>query len=421
MKDRYDIIVAGGGFAGVCAAISASRMGKDVCLVEKHNCLGGAAASSLVMPFMYYWTQDPVTKERINLSCGLFGEIVDELVKIGGTHPSWQECFNEEALKLVLNRMAIKSGVKLIFQAGITDAYYENNRLESIKISHVGGQNILSARYFIDATGDGNLCQMSGVDFMLGRDGDGFCQPMTLNFRLADVDIPLFEKTQSQINELFSQYKKDGKISIPRQSLLIFKTIHQNVLHFNSTRIIKLNPTDVEDITRAEILGREQVFEIYSFLKESFEAFKNATLLSTGMQIGVRESRRIIGEHILTRDELIACTKFEDSIACCNYDIDIHNPMGEGTSHHYFKSGEYYTIPYGCLIPKGSKNLLVAGRCISATHEAQASIRIMPTCATTGQAAGIAAALAHTAEIGVKELDIGLLQNTLIKNGAKIY
>lgn len=418
MNNKYDIIVAGGGLSGVCAAISASRMGKNVCLIEKHNCLGGAASHSLVMPFMPYWTTDPKTKEKIELSRGLFKEITDNLEKIGGVHPSWRECFNEEALKLVLNRMATESGVHILFQAQIISAEVDKKSIKSVKINHVGGQNTLFADYFVDATGDGSLCQKAGFEFMLGRDGDGLCQPMTLSFRLANVNIPLFEKTHKQMNELYKKFKRENKIKNPRENILAFKTTHDGILHFNATRVVNLNPTDIEDLTRAELMGREQVYELYSFLKENIEAFKNATLLSTGMQIGVRESRRIVGEHILTEEEIVAATKFEDGIAACNYDIDIHNPSGEGTSHYYFKDGEYYTVPYRCLIPAGAKNILVAGRCISATHEAQASLRTMPTCATLGQAAGTALALAHTGEKAVGEIDIKELQRILVSEGA---
>ena len=147
---------------------------------------------------------------------------------------------------------------------------------------------------------------------------------------------------------------------------------------------------------------------------------KNAQLLMTAAEIGVRESRMIEGEYILTQEDLVSCVKFEDSITACNYDIDIHNPAGAGTSHYYFPNGEYYTVPYRCLTPKGTTNLLTAGRCISSTHEAQASYRIMPTCVTLGEAAGTAAALAKKSECGVKEIDVKKLQEILVKNGAVI-
>ncbi len=160
------------------------------------------------------------------------------------------------------------------------------------------------------------------------------------------------------------------------------------------------------------------MFELFNFLRENFEAFKHADILFTAPEIGVRESRMIDGKYVLTQDDLLACKKFEDSIAFCNYDIDIHNPEGSGTSHYYFKEGEYYTIPYRCLLPQKADNLLVAGRCISATHEAQASFRIMPIVCCIGEAAGNAAAIALTDGTTLENADIGKLHAALKANHA---
>ena len=242
---------------------------------------------------------------------------------------------------------------------------------------------------------------------------------MTLCFRLAGVkgynaDI------KAKINELYTEYQSAGKIKNPRENVLIFRTLVEDILHFNTTRVVKLDPTNAEDVTKAEIIAREQVFEMYNFLRENFEEFKDSTLISTGIQIGVRESRMIDGEYTLTKEDLLSCARFEDSIAVCNYDIDIHSPDGSGTSHYYFPKGEYYTIPYRCLIPKNAENLLVAGRCVSADHDAQASLRIMPTCATLGEAAGIAASLALDKGSDVRLVDVELLRSILRKNGAKV-
>jgi len=160
------------------------------------------------------------------------------------------------------------------------------------------------------------------------------------------------------------------------------------------------------------------MFEMYEFLKANIEGFENADIAFSAPQIGVRESRMIDGLHMLNEEELKACTKFDDAIAAGNYDIDIHNPAGSGTSHYYFKDGEYYTIPYRCLIPKNADNLLVAGRCISSTHEAQASYRIMPIVTTLGQAAGVAAAVSLKQNVCPKDADIREIQRILKENGA---
>ena len=412
----------GGGFAGVTAAISAAREGRSVRLIERYNCLGGAAVYDLVNPFMSYWTYGEDKKEKIMLSCGLFLEIVERLDAIGGFRAGTRgkTCFNEEYLKLVLNRMAIESGVSLLYQTVLTGAEVTDGRITSVTVSNVSGTSTISAEVFIDATGDANLAMLAGFPYRVGRESDGLCQPMTLCFRLGNVDYEKFLACKPEISPLYAKLREEGRIKNPRENVLVFKTVLDGVLHFNTTRVVKLDPTDAEDVTRAEIIAREQVFEMVDFLKENFEAFRDAVLLSTGMQIGVRESRMIDGEYVLTKEDLLSERRFDDSIAVCNYDIDIHSPDGSGTSHYYFPDGAYYTIPYRCLVPRGAVNLLVAGRCISADHDAQASLRIMPTCATLGEAAGIAAAQAIAEGRAVSLIDVARLRETLRAKGARV-
>lgn len=420
-QTHYEIIVIGGGFAGVGAAIAAARQGREVLLVEKYNCLGGAAVFDLVNPFMRYWTYTEGRTDKIMLSCGLFSELTDRLEAMGGFAPdTGRTRFSEEALKLLLNRMAVESGVKLLFQTYLTDAKAENGKIRSITVSNVSGNTVLTADCYIDATGDANLTMLAGFPYRVGRESDGLCQPMTLCFRLGDVDYDRFVEEKPLISPLYQKLQAEGKIKNPRENVLVFKTVTKSVLHFNTTRVVKLDPTDAEDVTRAELIAREQVFEMVEFLKSNFSAFRNAILLSTGMQIGVRESRMIDGEYLLTKDDLLSLKRFDDAIAACNYDIDIHSPDGSGTSHYYFPDGDYYTIPYRCLIPKGACNLLVAGRCISADHDAQASIRIMPTCCTLGEAAGVAASMAVETSCSVREIDTARLRAILKENGAKV-
>ena len=171
------------------------------------------------------------------------------------------------------------------------------------------------------------------------------------------------------------------------------------------------------DLSEAEIEAREQVFEIHNFLKENFLSFKDSRVLSTALQIGIRESRKVEGEYTLTVEDLKSLARFDDAVAVANYDIDIHNPEGAGTSHYYFGAGEWYEIPYRCLIPKGMNNLLVTGRCISSTHEAQESYRIMPYCAEIGQAAGIASAVAKQSGVDVRFVDTEHVRAKLRENG----
>ena len=202
--------------------------------------------------------------------------------------------------------------------------------------------------------------------------------------------------------------------------MLIMGEVSKGVLHFNTTRIAKHNPIDPIELSRAEIEARRQVLEMYDFLRENSEAFRDSAIVSIAQNIGVRESRKLIGVYILTADDLKALTIFDDSIALGNYDIDIHNPEGTGTYIYRFPEGKYYSIPYRSLLPRETDNLLVAGRCLSATHEAQSAVRIMPICTCMGEAAGTAAAQAiHTGK-NAHTLDIRAVQRILEANGAKL-
>ncbi len=417
---KYDLIVAGGGFAGCAAAISAAREGLQVLLIEQANCLGGAPSNCLVNPFMPYSTK--INGQRTALCKGLFQEITDRLAKFTQDHDVAldETIFSEEYLKVILARMAQDAGVELLFRSYLAGVKAENGTVASVTVVNKSGSMELTANYFIDATGDADLAAMAEFPFHLGREEDSLCQPMTLCFRIGNVDLEGYRQTKAQITPLYQEWKQQGKLNNPREDVLIFPTVLEGVLHFNSTRIVKLNPTDALDLTKAEILAREQALELFLFLKENFGCFKNSHLLSTAAQIGVRESRMIDGEYILTGKDLVECRKFEDAIALGNYDIDIHNPEGEGTSHYYFKEGEYYTIPYRSLIPQASRNLLVAGRCISADHEAQASIRIMPIVCCIGEAAGLAAVQAKNADIPVGKVDTEKLREKLLQNGAEL-
>lgn len=335
-------MVIGGGFAGTAAAISAARTGISVLLVKKSNSLGGAASLNLVNPFMPNRTKLTVDdkKKDFNISRGLFAEIVDRLLGKAVFEKTPSCAFKEEYLKLILNRIATDAGVDLLFHSYLIGAKARNNRVDSVSVANKSGIQDIEADYFVDATGDADLAVIAGFPYRLGREDDGLCQPMTLCFRVVNVNRAKFEKSRHKINELYNEFKKQGKIKNPREDVLVFSSIADNVLHFNSTKIIKRNPVDVFDLTKAEIEAREQVFELFKFLKENIDGFQKADIISTASEIGVRESRMIDGEYILTEDDLVACRTFEDSIALGNYDIDIHNPERSGTSHYYFSGGK---------------------------------------------------------------------------------
>ena len=244
---------------------------------------------------------------------------------------------------------------------------------------------------------------------------------MTLCFRLSEVDVDTAFRNHDKINALYAQFQKEDKITNPRENVLKFVHMSDGVLHLNSTRIVRKSPINAKDLSDSETEGRRQMMELFTFLKENCEGFENAQILSSAAEIGVRESRMIKGKYTITEQDLLDLTVFDDAITACRYSIDIHSPDGTGTYMHEFKPDEYYTIPYRCFVPSsGAENLLAAGRCISATHEAQSSLRTMPTCACMGQAAGIAAALAVQGGVSAANVDVKKLRKILQDNNAFI-
>lgn len=406
---KYDLIVVGGGFAGVASAISASQNGMSVLLIEKSNALGGASTNCLVNPFMPNATK--INGKEVDFSYSIFKEILSRLQKanalIYGTH------FDGERLKLILNEMMEENGIELLYHANLCRVNKEKDKIKSIVVATIQGEITLEAPYYIDATGDGQLSYLSGCKMLLGREKDNLCQAMTLCFRVGNVDTEKFYKSLPRVQKEYKKCQENGQITNPRENILVFSTTIKNVLHFNTTRVVKKNPTSALEKTEAEIIARKQVFETFDFLRAHADGMEDAFILSTAQEIGVRESRKLVGEYVLTENDCLSLTKFEDGIVACCYDIDIHSPDGAGTSHHYFKDGEYYTIPYRCLQPREISNMLVAGRCISSDHGAQASYRIMPTVCSIGEVAGIAISMAHKSHISPKEINAKKLQEII--------
>lgn len=413
---HYDLVVVGGGLTGVAAAVAGAREGMKTLLIEKNGSLGGAMTNNLVYPFMKFMT--PVNGEVKILCAGLLTEMREREQKYDASGSITR--FRPEYFKLVLDDMICDYGVDVLFHAQVYALETEGRALKSLRAVTNAGEVEFSADFFVDATGDGNLFTMAGCDFQLGRESDGLCQPMTTCFRMCGVDVDLFKEEKPRLQELYKEARERGEIKNPRENILTFSGIGEGVLHFNTTRVVKVDPTDAFGVSRAEMETRRQIHEIVCFLKKNSRAFEHATLISIAAEIGVRESRKLRGEYVLTAEDLLSLKMFDDAVVLANYNIDIHNPAGTGTDIHYFKDGEYYSIPYRSLLPKEYDNLLVAGRCISATHEAQAAVRVMPICACMGEAAGTAAALAKQTGKNVHTVDVQLLRNTLRSYGAEL-
>lgn len=405
---KYNLIVVGGGIAGVAAAVSAARGGLSVLLVEKFGSLGGALSNSLVYPFMRFSMYDG---DEL-LSDGIFTEIRERKEKYNDT--SW------EAYKFVFDDMVTEAGVNVLFHATVFEADAEGRKIKKVKIATKSGVINIEADFFIDASGDGELLYMTGCDYQLGRESDGLSQPMTTCFRMGNVDIDLFLKEKEFLQEKYKELREEGTILNPRENILVFLGLGDGIVHFNTTRIVKHNPVDPFEVSKAEIIARKQVYEMVDFLKKNSEAFKNSTITSIANHIGVRESRKLKGVYVLTEEDITEFREFEDTIALGNYGIDIHNPEGTGTTQFHLKDREFYRIPYRTLLPKEYDNMLVAGRCLSATHTAHSAVRIMPICATLGEAAGVAVVIAKETNTNTHNLDIKMLQDRLKEQGAVI-
>lgn len=339
-EQKWDLIVVGGGLTGVAAAAAAKRGGvKNVLIVDKAGYLGGAAAVNLIMPFMPYSTT--VNGKSFPLSRGLFTELTGLLTDIGALCPDGHNGIQEELLKIALDRFVVREGIEVLLHAYLCGAEKTGDSVTALNFATKSGVLRLEAKYFIDSTGDADLAVAAGCPTHLGRE-DHLCQPMTLCFRIGNVDIRKLAGRFGDVQKKYKELQAEGKIKNPREDILVFLTDIEGVLHFNTTRVVRRNPMDPLDVTKAEMEAREQMLEMYLFLKQHAPGCENCSLLYSGSEIGVRESRMIEGEYVLTQEDLVACRVFEDAIAAGNYDIDIHNPEGSGTSHYYFPQGSWY-------------------------------------------------------------------------------
>jgi len=440
---EYDVLVVGGGNAGCAAALAAARHGAKTLLVERYGFLGGTATASMVGPWMTFHSGS----QRI--VGGIAQEIVERLVRMGGSpghvHDSSDYVptitpFDPELHKALLFELMRESNVELLLHAYFLDAVAADSRVYGARFATVGGVREYRARTTIDATADAYVAASAGVATQQG-DERGRVQPASLMFRLSHVDLQktatyvrmhpdqmrtslkAHERTAPSLTagaglyELWQQAQNEGLVDIPREVVSFFISPYPDEVTVNMTLVVDIDPLDPVDLTRAEVEARLQVLQLLKFFRERVPGFEHARLAATGAQIGIRESRRIVGEYTLTRDDVLQGRHFDDAVARSAYPIDIHNPAGSGTTTHRLPEGASYEIPYRCMVPAQTQALLVAGRCISTTHEALASTRLTPTVMTLGQAAGTAAALAKERNVAVRDVDITLLRTTLTNDG----
>jgi hypothetical protein len=448
---QYDIIVVGGGVSGSVAAISAGRAGAKVLLIEEHGFLGGSLTSMGVGPMMSF--HNPAGEQVVR---GIPDEIIERLKRRGAslghipdttTYCSTVTPFESEELKSELETMLSEAGADLLYHTLLADVIREEDEIRQIIVCNKAGLTSYSANIFIDATGDGDLAAKAGAPFVIGRSGDGAKQPMTTNLKLANVDIEAVR--QYAINNpddfLFRPLGKEealrrlrisprlslagflkewsaararGEVDVPRDQVLFFETPVPGVVIVNTSRVIGLDGTDPFQLSQAEIIGRRQCAQIFKFLRERAVGFSRAIRMDTSAKIGVRETRHIQGQYLITADDINKASPFHDCIAMGGYPIDIHAPSDLATKTTYLDPHTKYQIPLRALLPVSPTNLVVVGRCISGTHEASAAFRCTPIAMAIGQGGGCAAALAVKHRQALSQISFSDVRTLLLQQGA---
>lgn len=417
-----DVVVTGGGPGGVCAAVSAARHGADTVLVERYGAPGGMASFGEVSPMM------PNHACGRSLNAGIYMEICRRMwtylppaqrsapydPELVDYHP---RLIDKNAAMLTMEDLCLESGVKLLFHHTLVDVIKaEDDTIRAGVFVSKSGLSAITGKVFIDSTGDGDLAAMAGCETRFGN-CEGLCQPMTLCFKLQDIDREKFPD-RTTLNKLYDQAKADGTVECPRENILYFETFDRDCLHFNTTRIIRKSGISGTDLSQAEIEGRRQLRQLLNFFRERVPGCREAKIASIAHHIGIRESRRIVGEIFQTQEDFFACRKYDDAIAKVHYFIDIHNPAGSGTTCHHLPDNEYYELSYRAILPKHTTNLLMGCRAISVDHELHSSMRIMPPVCAIGEAAGCAAAMAVKENISLRQIDGTKLNAALYAAGA---
>jgi hypothetical protein len=428
--------------------LAAARHGARTLLIERSGFLGGTATAAMVGPWMTFHAGGG---ERI--VGGIAQEIVERLVALGGSPGHLHDAsdyvptitpFDPEIHKALLFNLMRESGVELLLHAYFLETLRgADGTVEGVRVATVAGPREYFALRTIDATADAFVAAGAGAATQQG-DARGRVQPASLMFRLSHVDLAalalyvrahpeqmrsslkMHERTPAALTavaglyDLWEAARASGEVDVPRELVSFFISPYPDEVSVNMTRVTDIDPLDPDDLTRAEVEARAQTMQLLAFFRARVPGFANARIAATATQIGIRESRRIVGAYTLTADDVLQARTFDDAVARSAYPIDIHNPSGSGTTTHRLPPGATYEIPYRCLVPAAVERLLVAGRCISTTHEALASVRLTPTVMTLGQAAGTAAALSAATRVPLRALDVAQLRAQLIADGVDL-
>ena len=431
-----DVVIAGAGPGGIGAAVMAARAGAKVILLEHYGLPGGMAAIGEVHPFMPNHCNDvpldaPVYGEWLNAMLPYHNDSEQQKIAAeeGFARSFWRKrAVNKEIAALAAEDLLFANGVEVLYHHKVVGVCKEGRKISSVAVHNSGGFGLIKGKCFVDTTGDGHLAAAAGCEVEIG-DEKGGCQPMTLCFKVGNVKTRYASETsisyepawRAELQALYKKAVQDGEISCPRENLLIFSCPSMpDVVHFNTVRVIEHSAVDGKEFSDAEIEGRRQLRELFFWLRKSAPGFENAKLLSMAAQIGVRESRRVMGRVYLTMESFCEARKYPDAIARCNYSIDIHSPYGSGTFLKDLPPDDYYEVPYGCIVAKDVDNLTIGGRPISVDVAIHSSIRVMPIACSIGQAAGVAAAMAAQLGKTQAELDGVAVRNKLREMGANL-
>ncbi len=414
-----DVLVVGSGSAGATAAIAAARAGADVALVERYGFMGGTSTMVLDTFYGFYTPGEPPRK----VVGGIPDLVVDALMDrdVALIRPNTYGAgngvtYDPEVLKIVWEQLALEAGVRLLYHTMVVDTLKDGDRVTGVLAVNKREALSLKAGVVIDASGDADVAAAAGVPFESAEDEP--VQSLTTTFRMLNVDTERARAVKkTELHSLMAEAIRAGRYDLPRKEGSVHITPFDGVMATNMTRVADIDPTDPEHLTRAEIEGRRQALVYAAFLKDYVPGYEHSVLADLSTQIGIRESRRIYGEYRLTREDVLSARRFDDAIAQCGAPIEDHHSGGD-THWEYLPEGETYGIPYRCLTPRAVDGLLVAGRCLSADHNAHASVRSMGQCMAMGQAVGTAAALAVNNNLPPRDVPVSTLQDRLVKLGA---
>ncbi len=400
---EVDVLVAGAGVGGISAALGAARQGAKVLLVDAQDRLGGTGVNSplgLLCGFHNRRRKEPV-------NTGVLQEFHPQAYTPAGIRSHYSPVYDHDELAANYERLVEAEPTLKVFRSTrVTEASVSGGRITSVMLEgqHCG---TVQAKVFIDSTADGNLSALAGAGFQKGREEDSAMQPATLTFILTDIDWSQFdpddpwlvcdtrarlEDVWKQLGPYFTELHEQGGTDNARKDVLCFQLPDGKRLAFNQTRLLGVDPTDEEAVRVATETGHRQIHEFFSAVSRH-PALEHARIESISPMLGIREGRRVIGDYILTMEDCLGEARFDDMVAACNYDLDIHNPKGDGAVMKPIPNSGYYHIPWRCLYSADLSNLALASRCISGTHEAHSSYRVMCPLGSIGQAAGTAAAL----------------------------